>query len=310
MQSQNIVQGNCGKVVVEIQHLAMGALSTVQGDTTLSYTDGVSSAASDICALVADNAASDYASVYIIGSNATKGMTLLHVQGNHVVMGNGTRAYATRVAYECSEACIEDAGGYAPIIDVLDRMRLYNKQEWGVDANYTLTPKQQKDMTPEEATLFDAIRYCLENRCRLFVKLGDDEKMKADEVRHSRRLKTILNAIDRLQPDQRLEANLAFSTDAMAAATLLPAMRIVAHHDSISNWGQAAENAMIMDWTSPNITTIHTPNITTTPSSALSSTSGLSSPSSPSSPSSKKDGCGLAVAVVVALGALALTLIL
>ena len=314
MQSQTIAQENEGKVVVEIQHLAMGALTKAQGDTTLSYTDGVSSAAADLCALMAENAASDYASLYIIGNNATKGVTLLHVQGNHVVMGNGTRAYTTRVAYECGEACIENAGGYAPIVDALDRMRLYDKQVWGVDAKYSITPKHNNEPTPDETTLYESIKYCLENGFRLFVKLGDDEMRKGDDVRHSFRLKAILNAIDRLAPSQRLEANLAFSTDAMAAATLMPMIRIVAHHDSLSNWGQAASSAMTIDWTTPTITPLTTPAPSSDPSNQSDGSDtpspSLSSAHPPVHSSTAKDGCGLAVAVVVTLGAMALTLIL
>jgi len=243
-------------VTVNIQHLAMGSLTTAQGDTTLSYTGGVSQVASDLCALTMGNAAADYASIYFIGIKDTRGLAIVHVQGNHVVMGGGARAYTTRVAYECSEACVGSAGGYLPILGALDRMKLYDKPQWGVDGNYTITLQGNTGLTDDETALLKKIEFCLQNNCRLFVKLGDDEKRKADDLRQSAKLASMLKAVDHLPPTQRLEANVAFSTNAMACAALMPLMRIVAHHDSLDNWGSSADNSVVVDWTSQHITTI------------------------------------------------------
>lgn len=241
---------------VSIRHLACGSLSSEPGDRVLSVTTDVSQAAEQLCALLAEGASSSHASFFVMTPPDTGMPAIAHVQGAMTVFGNGVRSYATRVVYECESDELEKVGGYAAVLPMLDRMRRYEKAEFDVPAEKRVEVNDKRELTSVEKVLYEYMAYCLVHDTRLFVKLGDDERWRGDDIRQSKRLAALLHAIDHLPPAWRERASLAFSVECKDGSmqVLTPAMRFIAHHDPFDEWGGETSGACMLDWTSHSIT--------------------------------------------------------
>jgi hypothetical protein len=234
---------------IRIEHKVMGSLTTEQGDTVLSYTPGVSPDADTLCAMTAEGVAEDHASWLLLPRG--NGACILHVQGAYTAFSGGLRSYATRVVYELSAADIDMAGGFVPVLPALHRMHPYEKRVPGTTPETVIPPVEPHDLSQEAAKLRLLMAYALVNHRRLFIRLGDDERQVGDEVRTSRRLTDLLAAVDSLPSPSRRRVGVAFSVEATERGyrPLMTMMTVVAHLDPVEAWGDASENAVLVDWT-------------------------------------------------------------
>ena len=248
--------GKTGRTTtVSIQHIVGGSLVDEPGDRVLSVTTSVSQAMERICATLAEGVNDSHASFYVMTPLDTGVPLIAHVQGAMTVFGNGVRSYATRAVYECGVDDLEKVGGYAALLPVLDRMRSYEKVEFDASDERRVEVKGKRELTADERTLYEYMAYCIVHDVRLFIRLGDDEWWRADEVRQSKRLEALLHAIDHIPTAWRDRASLAFSVEGKEGPMqeLMPAMRFIAHHDDIEEWSGGADEACMLDWTSTSI---------------------------------------------------------
>ena len=234
---------------IRIEHKVMGSLTTEQGDTVLSYTPGVSPDADTLCAMTAEGVAEGHASWLLLPRG--NGACILHVQGVYTVFSGGLRSYATRAVYELSAADIDKAGGLVPVLPALRQMHPYKIRVPGSTPETMIPQVESHDLSQDAAALRLLMAYALVNQRRLFIRLGDDERQVGDEIRTSRRLTDLLAAVDSLPSSSRHRVGVAFSLEATEKGyrPLLTMMTVVAHLDPVEAWGDASENAVLVDWT-------------------------------------------------------------
>lgn len=235
-------------------HLAfkvMGSLANRPGDTLLACTDGVTPAANQLCMLTAMGAAEDHASLYLLPKEESGRLYISHVQGAHNVFAGGARRYATRAVYECSLDDSDLTGGYTPIIGSLDGMRHYDRQEYGASDIRQIETPPSNELAPDEKTIYSCIAHCLARGGAMAVKIGDDDRLKADDLRKSGRLAALLHAIDHLPPSWRHRASLSFAVEhgCTGAVALLQHVAVIAHFDDVRAWEADASFSLSMDWT-------------------------------------------------------------
>ena len=240
---------------IRVERMVMGALASRQGDGVLSCTSGVSEAAGNLCALMDEVTPREYASFYVLRTPNVPWSTLLHVQGDFMSFSNGVRRYTTRAVYECSDAQLEEAGGYAPLLDVLDGMRVYEKADYAANDKCRTKEVTQEKLSPQEQVLCGCVAYCLTHRRPLWIKLGEDERHYGDELRRSWRLHSLLHVVDRLPVAWRRQVSLAFSVDCCCPGTraLLPQMQLVAFHGAVPDCEETDSKAVVVDWTSEQL---------------------------------------------------------
>ena len=237
------------KTTIHIAHKVMGSLTTKQGDTVLSFTPGVTSAAQQLAMLAVAGAPADHASLYVLPHARAGMLHLVHVQGDHTIFANGVRKYATRAVYECPLEETDRVGGYTPVVNALNAMRHYEATDYNASDIHQVTFTRKHPLTPDEQALHAYIAYALTHGCRLFIHLGSDERRYADELRQSPRLEALLHAIDHLPSTWRHLTSMAFAVEStcQAAQTLQPT--IVAHLDETTAWKGADGTALLIDWT-------------------------------------------------------------
>ena len=234
---------------IRIEHQVMGSLTTQPGDCLLSYTDGVSSTAEGACQLAAGTESTDYASWWMIADPMERMTRYIHVQAQYTKFG-GVRAYNTRAVYECRHEDIVLVGGNAPILGSLDRMRLYDKPEYSALAERMVIDDSPVANLPDLPVLSHLLLDCLNANHQVFIRLGDDEKFYADELRKSPRLLTLLRAIDQLPGQWPTMVSVAFGVESTSPfmQSLGTIFNVVAHYDDSNLWSHSA-NACLIDWT-------------------------------------------------------------
>lgn len=245
---------------LHIEKKVMGSLSNEMGDGVLAYTSGVSPVAGALCTLLGDEARSDSASLYIITHPSTGLLTIAHVQGGFTVFAGHGRAYPTRAVYEVGHAAFLAAGSpLFPLVQSLDGMHQYTSHEYGCDTEAELAAVAAASPSDEERRLCSYIVYCLVHRRQLFIRLGDDERLQGDALRQSPRLRTLLNAISLLPSEMIPYASLAYSVESRdkGIQSLFGNTLIVCHHDDISQWGNANEEGILVDWTAKALRSVN-----------------------------------------------------
>ncbi|MBR6179654.1 MAG: hypothetical protein IKQ77_00360 [Prevotella sp.] len=243
------------KVTVSIRHMVRGSLCNEPGDKVLSATTCISHDVEQLCGMLAEGASNSHASFFVMTSPNTGMPVIAHVQGAMTVFGNGVRNYCTRAVYECETDELGQVGGFSSLLPVLDGMRRYEQVEFDVSAERKVEVDGKREMTVHERALYEYMAYCVAHDTRLFIRLGEDELRRADDVRRSARLAALLHAIDHLPPAWRDRASLAFSVECKDGPMqeLLPSIRFIAHHDPIDEWDGEAVGACCLDWTSPSL---------------------------------------------------------
>lgn len=242
-------------MTLNVEKKVFGSLTNEQGDGVLSYTSGISPAADNFGALLTGNAqaplSDKYASLIFLTNPDNALLTFLHVQGNYTVFPGMARAYDTRAVYEITHEnfMTQALGQYAAIVKGLDGMHSYDKREFGVSNLTDVTPSKVT-LTPIEEKLRLIIARCVMTNQQLFIRIGEDEDLYADNIRQSWRLEAILHAMDALPSSLRPYLSMAYSVDSKTTAirTLADHILVMVHHDDISQWGTAQSRAMIIDW--------------------------------------------------------------
>ena len=234
---------------VKIESLVMGSLVGEQGDTTLSFTRGYSTDVEFLCrSLTGDGPR--HATLFLLHFADGRHL-VVHVQGGHTTFGGGVRDYATRAVYEFDDTTLSEAGGYLPLLPLFDGMRHYEEKTYETAAERTLCTVADEPLTPAEQRLGAAVAQALTHYGRLFIQVGEEEMRVGDDLWHSSRLRSLLHVFDHLPPGWREKATLAFSVNHASTDTqaLLQEVRVVVHHDPISDWGNKAIGAYLVDWT-------------------------------------------------------------
>ena len=239
------------KESVRIEHLVMGSLVNEQGDTTLSYTPGVTSDAEALCRMMTGDGP-DHASFYLLHPAGMGQHVIVHVQGAHTSFGGGVRDYTTRVVYEFDTAALTAAGGYLPLLGSFDAMRHYEEKAYEAAAEKVVETIPPQKLSDAERRLLGYLAYSLTHHRRLFVRIGEEEKRVADDLRQSPRLRSLLRVFDHLPTPWRDWVSLGFSVECTSAdlQALLPDIHVVVHHDPVEAWGDLAGDACVIDWTS------------------------------------------------------------
>jgi hypothetical protein len=240
-------------VDVEMQRLVAGSLTTEQGDTILTFTEGASGVAESLCGSMAQGNSGSHASLCAWVHPDTMLATILHVQGRHTVF-SPVRAYDTRAVYECTLDDLRLMGGYQSMVGALDGMRHYDRRQYGVPSHVRVSRVPALPLTDDEEMLLEALRDAIVDDYRLMVRLGDDECKYANDLLASDKLMSVLRVFDRLGDDMLPLASLAFAVEHSNAVmqVLWPYMRVVAHLDDIEQWGGEAAMACVMDWRGPH----------------------------------------------------------
>lgn len=246
------------KLIVE--NKVFGSLTNVQGDGVLAYSSGISAAADSFGSLLTGTPQSplsdQYASIYFL-QNPDNGLnTILHVQGNYTVFSGMARAYDTRCVYEVSPqqfALINYR--YTPLIAALDRMHRYNQHEYGVPNQLEIDDAATPALSPAEQWLHRMLVHSLVSGKRIFIKLGEGDRLTGDDIRRSPKLATLTHAIDSLPLAIRPYVSMGYSVDAASAASraLIAHLLVVAHHDDVQQWGPAAQGHITIDWSTDQL---------------------------------------------------------
>ena len=237
---------------IRIEHQVMGSLTTRPGDSVLSYTDGVSESAEALCTLADGVESTDHASLWVLSEPQEPVARFIHVQAQYTRFG-GVRAYNTRAVYECSHADVAEAGGYAHVLGMLDRMRPYEQPEYGVAAEREVPVEVgglSDDCAQDAALLRSCLLEGLATHCPVMIRLGADEMRYADDLRQSHRLLTLLQVIDELPQGWPSAVSVAFGVDSTSPFTqqFQHAFQVVAHFDDASLWDCPA-GTVVADWT-------------------------------------------------------------
>lgn len=242
---------------IVIDNKVYGSQAKVMGDGVLSYSKGISSAADSLGALFYGQLPRDYASLFFL-NNPDNGLhTVIHAQGAFTTFEEQGRAYDMRAVYEITDAEFRKMGClHQPLIAALDKLHRYDTTEYGSGNLIDITPVPPvQPLSETQQLLRQCLVFCVVNNRQLFLRLGNDEDYRADQVRHSRKLHDLLVAIDSLPEAYRGFASMGFSVDSSTSGTrtLADHLLVIAHHDDISLWGNARSQGVLLDWTTSAI---------------------------------------------------------
>lgn len=241
---------------ITIENKVYGSQQTVMGDGVLSYSKGISPAADSFGTLFTGRLSPDYASLYFL-NNPDNGLhTVIHVQGAFTQFKEQGRAYDMRAIYELSESeFLRMENLHAPLIAALDKFHPYASVEYGSTSGVEVDIPLPTALSENELLLRQCMIWCVVHNRQLFIRLGNDEDYRADQLRYSRKLQQLLHALDTLPKAYRGFASMGFSVDSTSngTRTLADHLLIIAHHDDISLWGKARQEGVLIDWTTSEL---------------------------------------------------------
>lgn len=241
---------------ITIENKVYGSQQTVMGDGVLSYSKGISPAADSFGTLFTGRLSPDYASLYFL-NNPDNGLhTVIHVQGAFTQFKEQGRAYDMRAIYELSESEFHRMENlHAPLIAALDKFHPYASVEYGSTSGVEVDLPLPTALSENELLLRQCMIWCVVHNRQLFIRLGNDEDYRADQLRYSRKLQQLLHALDTLPKAYRGFASMGFSVDSTSngTRTLADHLLIIAHHDDISLWGKARQEGVLIDWTTSEL---------------------------------------------------------
>lgn len=239
---------------INVEHFVAGSPLDERGDGTLSYTAGISQMAEQLAALFVDKLPTSHALLFALVNPDTNLMTIMHAQGDYTRFEGQGRAYNTRIVYELTRETHATKGldrRLSPIIAALDKMHPYDSRVFGQPNELTIDETIGKaQLTPDEQTLHDVLVHAVVNNQQLFIRLGESDKLAGDNVRQSPKLQALLHAIDALPQGIRGYVSLGFSliAETPVSQIMTDHLLVIAHHDDINNWGEAARAALQVDW--------------------------------------------------------------
>lgn len=203
------------KIKVNIYKTTYGSDPVSMGETSLSYTEGISDFARNMCTAYSDSKGElspDYSTFMILYDPFSDRYVFTHIQGQEWIFDNGVRKYPFRGAYEIGR---EDylKNNLANIIDSLPRINPSLEKQGKVSEVSEI--QNTKPNIPEESLILASnIKNALSKGKYLYVKLNNsDSNLRENALFESSSFNTIIRAIDSLPVDFKKYATFSFLAD-------------------------------------------------------------------------------------------------
>ncbi len=202
---------------VEINKITSGSDAQMMGETTLSYTDGVSDFARNICNSFSDSKGElnpKHSTFMMLYDTISDRYVFTHIQAQEWIFEGGARKYPFRGAYEISR---EDylKLSVSSIVDALPRIDPQSGKQGKVPAmDEILNHAPIVSNEVEVRCLSSNIQQALSRGKYLFVKLdGDGGDLRENSIFESHYFRILLQAIDNLPIDFKKYATFSFLSD-------------------------------------------------------------------------------------------------
>lgn len=203
------------KIKVNIYKTTYGSDPVSMGETSLSYTEGISDFARNMCTAYSDSKGElspDYSTFMMLYDPFSDRYVFTHIQGQEWIFDNGVRKYPFRGAYEIGR---EDylKNNLANIIDSLPRINPSLEKQGKVSEVSEI--QNTKPNIPEESLILASnIKNALSKGKYLYVKLNNsDSNLRENALFESSSFNTIIRAIDSLPVDFKKYATFSFLAD-------------------------------------------------------------------------------------------------
>ena len=203
------------KIKVSIYKTTYGSDSVSMGETSLSYSEGISDFARNICTAYADSKGElspDHSTFMMLYDPSSDRYVFTHIQGQEWIFDNGVRKYPFRGAYEIGR---EDylKNNLFGIIDSLPRINPTLGKQGKVSEISEI--QNTKPNIPEESLILASnIKNALSQGKYLYIKLNDsDSYLRENALFKSSSFITIIHAIDSLPVDFKKYATFSFLAD-------------------------------------------------------------------------------------------------
>lgn len=239
------------KIIVE--HKVLGAPVNDRGDGVLSVTSKVSergvSLLSDFCAT------EEHASMLFFLYPGTGLYTIMHYQAKFTAFPEYSRWYDERALYELDSSEFEKVNfSYGALLPSLNKFGEYNSRFYGVSNELEVQSVGNSSANAGKGSvqlLKNAIIQGVLSNRKVFIKLGNGDKLKGDDIRNSPKLKFLLAAVSQLPESWRRYVSVAYGVENMSRIFERIASETVvfAIFDDVSEWGEWAVNSVVIDWT-------------------------------------------------------------
>lgn len=236
------------KIKVNIYKTTYGSDPVSMGETSLSYTEGISDFARNMCTAYADSKGElspDYSTFMMLYDPFSDRYVFTHIQGQEWVFDNGVRKYPYRGAYEIGR---EDylKNNLTGIIDSLPRINPTLEKQGKVSEVSEI--QNTKPNFPEESLILASnIKNALSKGKYLYVKLNNsDSNLRENALFESSSFNTIIRAIDSLPVDFKKYTTFSFLADGNFEGYFKRcAVNFVLSNVTIPS---SSDNAVIMNW--------------------------------------------------------------
>lgn len=236
------------KIKVNIYKTTYGSDPVSMGETSLSYTEGISDFARNMCTAYADSKGElspDYSTFMMLYDPFSDRYVFTHIQGQEWVFDNGVRKYPYRGAYEIGR---EDylKNNLTGIIDSLPRINPTLEKQGKVSEVSEI--QNTKPNIPEESLILASnIKNALSKGKYLYVKLNNsDSNLRENALFESSSFNTIIRAIDSLPVDFKKYTTFSFLADGNFEGYFKRcAVNFVLSNVTIPS---SSDNAVIMNW--------------------------------------------------------------
>lgn len=239
------------KIIVE--HKVLGAPVNDRGDGVLSVTSKVSergvSLLSDFCAT------EEHASMLFFLYPGTGLYTIMHYQAKFTAFPEYSRWYDERALYELDSSEFEKINfSYGALLPSLNKFGEYNSRFYGVSNELEVQSVGNSSANAGNGSvqlLKNAIIQGVLSNRKVFIKLGNGDKLKGDDIRNSPKLKFLLAVVSQLPESWRRYVSVAYGVENMSRIFERIASETVvfAIFDDVSDWGEWAVNSVVIDWT-------------------------------------------------------------
>lgn len=242
------------RIEIIVNHKASGAPMGVRGDGVLSMTSGVLSSADTFMSHFVGSGipSTNYATMLFFINPETGRHTILHYQPQYSRFPEYNRYYDTRILYELTPKEFEKCQySYAALNDKLSLMKDYDRRYYDANNIMNVDLPQKPDLNPDEYRICTTLFFALINQKQVFIHLGESDKLFGDKVRHSHKLRSLLRVFDSFPLEIRRYLSLGYAVEnnSNGIKWLSPYLSIIAHCDSLSNWGLSGSDVISIDWT-------------------------------------------------------------
>lgn len=242
---------------LSVEHKVLGASTTDRGDGVLSVTSNISERGSILLSDFLDStslAPEDHASMLFFHYPSTGLYTIIHYQAKFTAFPEHNRWYDERALYELNPSEFEKIKySYLTLLPSLNKFGEYTTRHFDVSNEVEIYPSGH--VTPagnvDEQTLKNAIIQSVLNNKKVFIQLGESDKVKGDAIRNTSKLKTLLGAIAQLPESWRKHISAAFGVEnhALVFGRIASEILVYAIFDKTNDWGELATDTILIDWT-------------------------------------------------------------